>query len=82
MRDVFINYDQWLERPYQNMMEESDKFVDWCDAHDWDPDDPNADEAYGNWVESEYEALAEAQHEAYLDRMEYEAHEIDDYLDW
>lgn len=44
--DPFANYDSWLERPYQDMCDESDRFLDWCGANDVDPDDPEAEDLY------------------------------------
>lgn len=81
MRDPFAGYDAWLERPYQDMMEETDRFIDWCDENELDPEDDEVEASYQEWIEAQYEGAAEAQAEAYLDRMEYEAHEEDEYLD-
>lgn len=85
MRDPFANYDAWLERPYQDMMEESDRFVDWAEENDYDLDDLDAmkiaEENYEFWIQDQAESQAEAQYEAYLDRMEYEAQEEDEYFD-
>lgn len=82
MRDPFAGYDAWLERPYQQMMEESERFYDWCEENEFDPDDEESENSYQEWMEVQYEGAAEAQYEAYLDRMEYEAMEEDEYLDW
>lgn len=86
MRDPFAGYDAWLERPFQEMMEESDRFMEWAEENEYDlsdaDDSKEAEGAYQNWLEEQYEGAAEAQAEAYLDRMEYEAHEEDEYLDW
>lgn len=81
MRDPFAGYDAWLERPYQEMMEEGEKFMDWCEENDFDPENLEAETAYQDWIEGQYEGAAEAAYEDYIDRMEYEAHEIDDYFD-
>lgn len=76
MRDPFANYDAWLERPYQEMMDQSDEFYDWADAEGYDLDDPDqlkdAEDAYLDWCESMAEADAEAKYEAYMDRLESE----------
>lgn len=85
MRDPFANYDNWLERPYQDMMEESDRFYDWAEEEGYEVDDPEdmklAELAYEAMLQGNAEDYAVEQHEAYLDRMEWEAQEIDDYFD-
>lgn len=55
MRDPFANYDSWLERPYQDMVEESDRFMDWCEANDVDPDSPEAEDLYTSSSVEEYD---------------------------
>lgn len=65
MRDPFAGYDAWLERPYQEMCEAADAFVDWCEANDIDPDDPNA--------EALFEAAAmDVDYDDYYDYDDYE----------
>lgn len=48
-------YDQWLERPYQEMMEEEDRFSDWAESEGFDLDDPaqasEAEHAYLTYCE-------------------------------
>lgn len=82
MRDPFANYDNWLERPYQDMIEESDRFFDWAEEEGYDLDDPAQEEQaladYEDYIQSCYEDEAEAKYEAYLDRMEMEAEERDE----
>ena len=86
MRDPFANYDAWLERPYQEMMEESDHFYDWAEEEGYDLDDPDqfrdAEEAYFDYVSSLEEDHAIAQYEARMDRLEMEADEYDYQEDW
>lgn len=53
MRDPFAGYDAWLERPYQDMMEESDRFYAWCEEAGVDPDDPEADRLYADAMDSD-----------------------------
>lgn len=55
MRDPFANYDSWLERPYQDAIEQSEAFVDWCEEHNIDPDDPNAETLYLNYLDALWE---------------------------
>lgn len=75
MSSPFTNYDQWLVAPYEQMQEESERFMGWCEAYDWDPGDPGAEHAYYDWLEGEYEAQAEAEYESYIDRKINEAQE-------
>jgi len=55
MTDPFRNYDAWLERPYQQQMEEADRFFDFCEDHDLDPDDPDSMTIYSDYLESQYD---------------------------
>jgi hypothetical protein len=84
MRDPFAGYDAWLERPYQDMMEEDERFADWAEEEGYDLDNPDdmvlAEQDYDFWLQDCAEAQAEAKYEAYLDRLEMEAAEADD--DW
>lgn len=83
MRDPFIGYDTWLERPYQEMMEDSDKFYDWAESEGFNLEEPDqlkeAEEAYEDYYEAMAEDDAEAQYERYLDRLEMEAEEREDW---
>jgi hypothetical protein len=79
MSGSFANYDAWLERPYQEMMEASDDFVDWAETEGFDLNDPDearrAERRYEDYLSDCAEAEAEAQYEAHLDRLEMEAEE-------
>lgn len=55
MRDPFANYDAWLERPYQDMMDESDRYYQWCEDNDMDPDNEDSVTAYNLWCEDTYD---------------------------
>lgn len=59
MRDPFANYDAWLEAPYQQMMAEADAFYEWCEANDVDSENPEAEDLYMEWIESQYEEYEE-----------------------
>ena len=59
MRDPFAGYDAWLERPYQDMIEESDRYYEWCEEHDMDPDDEDAVTAYNLYLEDSYDYYLE-----------------------
>lgn len=65
-------YDSWLERPYQDMIEESDRFVDWAEEEGYDLDNPEdivlAEQNYEFWLQDQYEGQAEAQYEAAMER--------------
>lgn len=52
-------YDSWLEEPFQRMCEESDRYYDFCEAKDLDPDSPEAEAAYEEFVLEQEEAYAE-----------------------
>jgi hypothetical protein len=62
--DPFANYDAWLERPYQDMMDETENFFDWCEDNDIDPDDPEAEVLYLNACNEDYEEYDEEEYEA------------------
>lgn len=85
MRDPFANYDAWLERPYQEMMNAGDDFVEWAEMEGYDLDDSaqtnEAEKAYHDYLDACAEEDAVNRHEAYLDRLEWEAEEIDDYFE-
>ena len=55
MRDPFANYDSWLERPYQDACEAADAFIDWCEDHNIDPEHPDAETLYNDYIDSQYE---------------------------
>ena len=69
---TMTNYDNWLERPYQDMYDEMDRFIAWCEDNEIDCDDPLAEERYEAFMEDEAERYAEYM----MDRYE------DDYDDW
>lgn len=77
------NYDARLERPMQDMMEESDRFYEWAEEEGFDLDDPGqleeAEWDYDAYLGDCAEAEAEAKYEARLDRLEMEAEERDFY---
>lgn len=73
MRDPFAGYDAWLERPYQDMIDESDAYYDWCDTNGFDPDTEEADLAYTEWLDSQYD------YDPYED--DYDEEEADYYYD-
>lgn len=60
------NYDSYLEAPYQAMYEESDRFQDWCDENEVDPDSPDAESLHQEWIDEQAELYAEYM----LDRLE------------
>ena len=83
MRDPFANYDAWLERPYQEMMDAGDDFVEWAESEGYDLDDPGqyaeAEADYEDYLADCAEEGALARYEAYQDRMEMEAEESEWY---
>ncbi len=62
-------YDAWLERPYQQMCEESDRFIDWCEENDVDPEDDDATALYEQAQQDAAEELAERRAEDMAERM-------------
>lgn len=81
MRDPFAGYDQWLERPFQDMMDESDQFYEWAENEGYDLDDPDqvkeAEEAYDTYVDDCNEAYNLGKYESHLERLEMEAEEYE-----
>lgn len=72
-----MDYDAWLEKPYQDREEEGAAFVDWCEENDVYP---GADDAWDLWkdamqgaaddaAERAAEARAEAREFDYEDRF-------------
>lgn len=55
MRDPFANYDQWLEAPYQDMIDAADHYYTWCETNNMDPDNEDSVLAYNLWCEDSYE---------------------------
>lgn len=72
------NYDNWLERPYQQMYDESEKFWDWAEENGYDLSDPDqtlrAEQDYQAWLddmaESWAEDIYERQQDALMDRYD------------
>lgn len=77
--DPMRGLDAWLERPYQDMIEDQDRFVDWAEEEGYDLDDPTdakeAEKAYEDYLAGEAEDHDLALYEAHLDRLEMEAEE-------
>lgn len=65
---MLSNYDTWLNAPMEHMMDETERYADWCEAHEVDPDDPEAENAYDDWISDLYESYAEAKAEAAMER--------------
>ena len=74
MRDPFANYDAWLEKPYQDMMDDADAYYDWCDLNGVDPDSEEAEIGYQEWMEVQYEDYPD-------DYDDYDEEEADYYYD-
>lgn len=60
-------YDDWLVAPYEEAAERADAFTDFCEAHDLDPDDPGAEDAFDAHLEAAAEEAELARSEARLD---------------
>lgn len=87
-RDPFANYDAWLERPYQDMMDESDRFVDWAEEYGYDLEDQDdikrAEQGYQEYLEQMYEDWEISQYEDAMERRyeEMMEREYDDSYDY
>ena len=83
MRDPFANYDSWLEQPYQDAIEDNDRFMDWAEAEGYDLEDEAdmnlASQAYEQYLADMYEDWALAQYESRMDRLEDERYEMEDW---
>lgn len=55
MKDVFANYDSWLEAPYQESMSASDAYYDWCDVQGLDPEESESEDAYEDFLSTQYD---------------------------
>lgn len=85
MHNSLPGYDAWLERPYQDMMDQADRFMDWMEENGYEPD---SDEEYlraeqdyeawlndmaESWYENEYEDAMDRKYDEMRDReMDYE----------
>lgn len=78
---AFVNYDSWLEAPYQQMMDESDRYYEWAEASDLDPDSEETLAAYDDFLLEMAETWAEEQAERDYDRLEWEYEEMEDWYD-
>lgn len=67
-----MNYDAWLEEPYQSAAAEDDAFRDWCETFEEDPDDPAA---HALWVLDLDAQRQEYEVETYLHNREIEDQE-------
>lgn len=54
-----MNYDAWLERPYQEAYDRGDAFVAWCEREGVDPDDADAQGRFEDALETAAEEAAE-----------------------
>jgi hypothetical protein len=64
-------YDAWLEAPYERAAAMEAEYERFCEANDFDFDDPEAEVAFERWLDEEEE-------ETYS-RMAEERREYDDY---
>jgi hypothetical protein len=79
MSSELRGHQEWLEAPYQDAIEESDRFMDWAEEEGYDLDNPEsldlAELAYQDYLNGLYEAWAEDEYNEYLDRKEMEMSE-------
>lgn len=50
-----MSYDRRLEAPYQDAAEASERFTDWCEEHNMDPDHPDAETLYQDYIDAAYD---------------------------
>ena len=55
MPDPFRNYDSWLVAPMERMMEEADRYLGFCEDHDLDPDDPDSEVIYNDYIDAQWD---------------------------
>ena len=85
MRDPFAGYDAWLEAPYQDAIEDSDRFIEWAEEEGYDFDNPEemkqAEKDYEEFLAAEYEDEMIARYEDAMERRaeEWAEREWDDY---
>ena len=55
-----MNYDAWLEKPYQDRARKEDAYVEWCEDNGLDPNGDHWDE----WEQEMYDRAEDAAIEA------------------
>lgn len=64
------NYDSWLCAPYERAAEESERYYQFCEDRDVDPDSVDAESLYQDYLDSvldDYDGLDEPYDEEYND---------------
>lgn len=68
-----MSYDNWLEKPYQLLAAEADKFTDWAEREEYDLEDPasiqRAEEDYEAWLQDMAESWADDAYDRYQDAL-------------
>lgn len=54
MSSSLPNYDNWLVAPMLDRMEAAEIFMDWCEEHNIEFDDPEAEVMYQDYIEGQY----------------------------
>lgn len=63
-----MNYDAWLEKPYQDKAREDDAFQNFCEHYGYDPDSEEAEYEFEDHMQSAAEDAAIAAYEARMER--------------
>ncbi|CAB4176654.1 hypothetical protein UFOVP978_50 [uncultured Caudovirales phage] len=65
-----MSYDAWLEKPFQQAQDQSDRFEKWCEDNDQLIDDPDSVDLFVAAEEELEEGAEESRTESILDRFE------------
>ena len=72
MASSLPGFDRWLEQPYVDAAEAAERFENWCEAHNIEPENPDAETMYMDWVDAQWEEP---------DYDEFDEYERDDFYD-
>ena len=70
-------YDAWLERPFQDACDEAERYQVFCDERGFDPETAEAQEAYSDYIDSQWEAMEEYTFDDDLDDIDYDCWNYD-----
>lgn len=51
MASSLPGYDAWLSRPYEDAAIEAERYWDFCEEHGLDPDDPDSESLYSDYLD-------------------------------
>jgi hypothetical protein len=70
-------YDAWLERPYQDACADADRYIEWCESRNMDPDEPESQVAYSDWIDSQWGDMEEYYDDDISDEIDYDCYDIE-----